>query len=248
LKFFDKIGKIKYDPRTMDSFQQIYAHQADAYHRMIDREDVDGRLMDALTAVCSFDGRRILDIGTGTGRIPILLRGTGAKVLGIDFARDMLRQNALLRGYGLDQWDLAQADMRHLPVPNGWAEVVTAGWAIGHFTGWYPARWREEIAAVLGEMEQAACRGGTLVILETLSTGATQPAPPNSELAAYYRLLEADWGYHRDTIATDYQFENVEQAVEYTEFFFGSELSAKIRANGWARLPEWTGIWSKQRS
>ncbi len=232
----------------MDSFQQIYAHQAEAYHRMIAREDADGRLLDALRAVCPFYGRRVLDIGTGTGRIPILLQGIDAMILGIDLARDMLVQNGLQREHCAGAWSLAQADMRYLPAPDGWAEVVTAGWAIGHFTGWYPGTWRDEIAAVLGEMERVACRGGTLIIMETLSTGAAQPAPPNPQLAAYYHMLEEDWGYQRDTISTDYLFSSVDEAVERTEFFFGAELSAKIRANGWAHLPEWTGIWSKQRS
>jgi hypothetical protein len=40
----------------------------------------------------------------------------------------------------------------------------------------------------------------------------------------------------------------VDEAVERTEFFFGPELAATIRANGWARLPEWTGVWSKKIS
>jgi len=35
--------------------------------------------------------------------------------------------------------------------------------------------------------------------------------------------------------------------VEWTEFFFGAELTEKIRANGWARLPEWVGMWVTAR-
>jgi hypothetical protein len=37
----------------------------------------------------------------------------------------------------------------------------------------------------------------------------------------------------------------VDAAVARTEFFFGPELAEKIRANGWARLPEWTGVWHR---
>ena len=44
---------------------------------------------------------------------------------------------------------------------------------------------------------------------------------------------------------TDYQFASVDEAVARTEFFFGPEMSARIREQGWARLPEWTGVWSK---
>jgi len=34
--------------------------------------------------------------------------------------------------------------------------------------------------------------------------------------------------------------------VAHTEFFFGSEMVELIRKNGWARLPEWTGVWCKR--
>ncbi len=229
----------------MDAFKQIYAAQAFEYHRMIDREDVEHHLIDALEAICPIRGRRMVDIGSGTGRIPLLFDGIAGQMIAMDIAPDMLRQNATQREKAGGTWDLVQADNRRLPLPDGWAEVVTAGWAIGHSCGWYPQTWREEIARAVGEMERVACRGGTVIIMETLSTGALEPAPPNADLAAYYRMLEQECGFRRDTISTDYQFGSVDEAVAYTEFFFGQELADKIRANGWARLPEWTGIWSK---
>ena len=79
--------------------------------------------------------------------------------------------------------------------------------------------------------------------METMTTGSLTPAPPTPALAEYYAWLENEWGFQRQVIATDYQFASVEQAVEYTAFFFGEELARQIRANGWARLPEWTGVW-----
>jgi hypothetical protein len=60
----------------------------------------------------------------------------------------------------------------------------------------------------------------------------------------YYAWLEEEHGFARQTISTDYAFSSVAEAVAYTEFFFGAELAGRIRAHGWARLPEWTGVWS----
>jgi len=90
--------------------------------------------------------------------------------------------------------------------------------------------------------------GGALIILETLSTGSLTPAPPSPGLAEYYDWLEQAWGFSRETIATDYRFASVDEAIARTEFFFGADLAAKIRAQGWARLPEWTGVWGKSIS
>jgi hypothetical protein len=82
--------------------------------------------------------------------------------------------------------------------------------------------------------------------METLSTGSLTPAPPTEALAHYYAWLEADWGFNRQEIQTDYQFASVEEAVARTEFFFGPGLAATIRRQGWSRLPEWTGVWGKR--
>ena len=143
-------------------------------------------------------------------------------------------------------WPLIQGDNRTLPLKNNWASVVTAGWALGHLRGWYDADWRTQIGRILTEMERAAVPGGWLIIIETLTTGALEPAPPTPELTEYYAWLEETWGYTRHAVQTDYQFASVEDAVAKTEFFFRPDLVKLIRQNNWARLPEWTGVWYKQ--
>lgn len=230
----------------MNHFQRIYASRAADYHRMIAPEDMDGKLLSTLRAATPLTGQRILDLGTGTGRLPLLLAREAAQIIGLDLHRDMLRENAAQRELITGHWSLVQADMRALPFPSQWAEVVTAGWAIGHLRGWFANDWKVQIGRVLREMHRVAAPGGAVLIMETLTTGSLTPAPPTEGLAEYYAWLEAEWGFNRQTIQTDYQFASVEEAVERTEFFFGAEMAAKIRANGWARLPEWTGVWSKQ--
>jgi ubiquinone/menaquinone biosynthesis C-methylase UbiE len=157
----------------------------------------------------------------------------------------MLREQAAQRWQVSGEWPLVQADMRCLPVVTGWADVAIAGWSIGHLRGWYSQDWQEQIGRVLREMQRAARPGGALIILETMTTGSLAPAPPSPQLAEYYAWLEGEWGFQREVIATDYQFVDVEQAAAYTEFFFGSKLAGEIRDRGWARLPEWTGVWNK---
>jgi len=95
-------------------------------------------------------------------------------------------------------------------------------------------------------MRRVTRPGGTLVITETLGTGTTSAGPPNQELAEYYAWLEREHGFTRECIETDYQFPDVETAVRGMQFFFGSELAARIQQHGWTRVPEWTGIWHKR--
>jgi ubiquinone/menaquinone biosynthesis C-methylase UbiE len=229
----------------MDHFIDIYTRRAADYHPLIAAEDADGNLPRALRALTPFAGRRVLDLGTGTGRLPLLLAREAAQLVGVDLYADMLRQNRAERERVGGRWPLLQGDMRRLPVASAAFDVITAGWAIGHLRGWTAPDWQTHIGAVLREMQRVARPGGALIILETLGTGSLTPAPPTAGLAEYYAWLEADWGFARREIRTDYQFASVDEAVAQTEFFFGPELSARIRANGWARLPEWTGVWHK---
>ncbi len=230
----------------MDHFRRIYTSRAGDYHRMIAAEDVDGHLLRALRQVAPLRGQRLLDLGTGTGRLPLLLAGEAGQIVGLDLHRAMLRENAEQRQRAGGAWPLVQADMRALPIAAGTADVVMAGWAIGHLRGWHPDDWQAQIGQVLSEMERVVAPGGCLVILETLTTGRREPAAPTPELAEYYAWLETEWGYTRRAISTDYAFADADQAAAATEFFFGPELSEAIRRNDWARLPEWTGLWSKR--
>jgi ubiquinone/menaquinone biosynthesis C-methylase UbiE len=227
----------------MDHFQLIYSSRAADYHRMIAPEDADGNLLSALRAITPLAGKRILDLGTGTGRLPLLLAREAAQVVGLDLHWDMLMENARQRALITGHWSLVQGDMRALPFPSAWAEVLTAGWAIGHLRGWFPDDWKAQVGRVLREMLRVAAPGGAVIIMETLTTGSLTPAPPTEGLAEYYAWLEGEWGFRRQTIQTDYQFASVKEAVARTEFFFGAEMAEKIRENHWARLPEWTGVW-----
>jgi ubiquinone/menaquinone biosynthesis C-methylase UbiE len=229
----------------MDHFEHIYTRRAADYHRLIAPEDADGNLLAALRGLMDWRGKRLLDLGTGTGRIPLALVGDGAHVLGLDLHADMLRENAVQRKAVRGNLLLVCGDMRALPFADRCADAVTAGWAIGHSRGWFAGEWQSQIGRMLHEMERIVAPGGWLVIFETLSTGALTPAPPTEGLAEYYTWLENAWGFTQRVIRTDYQFASVEDAVARTEFFFGAELAEKIRANGWARLPEWTGMWTK---
>jgi ubiquinone/menaquinone biosynthesis C-methylase UbiE len=227
----------------LDHFLRVYRQQAAQYHALIAAEDADGNLPRAFEAITPLAGRRALDLGSGTGRIPLLLAGTGCRFVAVELQRAMLAEQIRQMELANGDWSLAQADIRSLPLARGCADVVIAGWAIGHYVGWYGDGWKGAAARALAEMQRTAADGGTLIILETLGTGILRPGAPNAGLAAYYRWLEQERGYTRQVISTDYQFESVEQAAELCGFFFGPEMAARVHANSWARVPEWTGIW-----
>ena len=230
----------------MDHFKRIYRDEAQAYHAMIAREDVDQQVRRALVEIGAQGAVNLLDLGSGTGRIPLLLQHDIFDIVAFDLHEAMLREQIVQREKVAGKWPLLQGDMRFLPFVSEQFALVTAGWALGHFCGWYDPDWRMPMRLVLNEMRRVTKPGGMVVILETMSTGNLEPTPPTAALAEYYEWIEGEWGFERHVLATDFQFKTIEDAVAHSEFFFGPELAAAIRENEWSRLPEWTGFWTWQ--
>lgn len=228
----------------MDHFKNIYHARAADYHRMIEHEDVDGNLTACIKALLPSDVYRVLDLGSGTGRIPIILHSNEWEVVCLDLHWAMLKENLNQRNLSGGLWALAQGDSRTLPIRDRYFDVVTAGWVLGHSCAWH-IDWSDQLQTVLDEMHRVARQGAVLIIMETLTTGSEVPKPPTDELAECYQWFENTWGFSRQEIRTDYSFRSVQEAISKLEFFFGKELVATIMQKKWSRVPECTGVWSK---
>lgn len=220
----------------------VYRAHADRYDALVAAEDCDGALGSALAELVA-PGAAVLEVGAGTGRLTRLLLERGASVRAFDREPRMLRV-AREKLAGLDGVELAVADAAALPVEDGWADAAVAGWVFGHFRSWMPTTWREEVGRALDEMRRALAPGGVVILFETLGTGVDRAHPPSSGLFQYYDWLERQRGFRRRVLQTDYRFDGVDDAAAQIGFFFGDELAARVRAEGWTRVPEYTGLWT----
>ena len=216
-------------------YQQIYATQAAKYDAMVSCEDYQGNLWTALQAIRDFSGLRVVDVGAGTGRITRLLAPHVERITAVDISHHMLQQANLQ--------ETAVADACHLPFKNSTVDVAIAGWALGHSVGWYPETWQTVIGQAIASMQRVLRPTGSLILIETMGTGTETAVAPHAGLAAYYAWLENDLGFAHTTIATDYQFNSVAEAIALTQFFFGNTLAEKIQQQQLTILPEFTGIW-----
>lgn len=227
-------------------FARIYQEEPEAYDRLVSAEDVDGVLLPALAALVPPDGARIVDVGVGTARIARQLVGAGASVLGLDPAGPMLgvaRRRLEELDPGGAQWALVRGDLRALPVADDWADLAVAGWVFGHQRFWSPGGWRAAITRGVEEMRRCVKPGGAVVLFETQGTGCAEPTPP-AEIADVERFLADELGFTGATLRTDYAFPDVAEAASTCGFFFGEDFAARVRAEGWSRVPECTGMWT----
>lgn len=95
----------EYWDKAAHEFDAYYKEEKDALRRAIDkifRKGMKERFDLTLQECKNVDGKRILDIGCGTGRMSLELAKRGATVLGIDFSRTMLDMAAAMaKQFGL---------------------------------------------------------------------------------------------------------------------------------------------------
>jgi ubiquinone/menaquinone biosynthesis C-methylase UbiE len=231
-----------------NDYAAIYRDRPEDYDALVSAEDCEGRLLPAIEGIAPLAGARVLEVGAGTGRITRQLVARGARVVGFDRAEPMLEvARRHLTASGAPGWELHVADAESLPVGDGEFDLAVAGWVFGHLRSWKADTWRASIGRCLDEMERAIRPGSAIVVIETLGTGAESPAPPSPELADYYAWLEQERGFERTALRTDYQFPDVEAAARTTGLFFGPEFAERVRREGWSRVPECTGIWSRRK-
>jgi ubiquinone/menaquinone biosynthesis C-methylase UbiE len=101
---------------------------------------------------------RLVDIGTGTGRMIELFGPAAERALGIDRSPEMLRlARAKLAQAGLDHAELRQGDMYALPLASGTADTVILHQVL-HYA--------QNPAAAVAEAARLLAPGGRLLIVD----------------------------------------------------------------------------------
>jgi ubiquinone/menaquinone biosynthesis C-methylase UbiE len=226
----------------MPEHREIYASHADQYELLVSHEDHESNIPRALSGITSFHEKDVVELGAGTGRLARLLAPSARVVHALDASPAMLEVAATkLGGDGVQNWTVAAADHRSLPLADRAADVVVSGWSIVYLVVWFESTWKSELSKGLAEMKRVLRPGGTIIILETLGTGYESPHPPDN-LLGYFAFLEQQ-GFASSWIRTDYRFESLDEAREIVSGFFGDEMTEELVENGTITLPEGTGIW-----
>jgi ubiquinone/menaquinone biosynthesis C-methylase UbiE len=131
-----------------------------------------------LEAAGDVAGKRVLDVGTGSGVLADELVRRGAAVLAVDLSWSMLRRGAA------DRPPAAVADVRALPLRQGSVDLATAAFVLNHLD--VPVDGLRQIARVL--------RPGGRLLATTFEGEAPHPAKPLlDEVAARHGFVPPGW-------------------------------------------------------
>jgi ArsR family transcriptional regulator len=140
--------------------QSYFAAHAGEWDRLRSLHVAEAEVESAIARAVSDSGRpvgRMVDIGTGTGRMIELFGGGADRACGIDRSPEMLRlARVKLAEAGLNA-DLRQGDMYALPLPSGTAETVILHQVL-HYA--------QNPAAAVAEAGRLLAPGGRLLIAD----------------------------------------------------------------------------------
>jgi ubiquinone/menaquinone biosynthesis C-methylase UbiE len=142
--------------RAAEEYFNAHAAEWDAMRSLhVAESEVEGAIQAALG-----DGGigRMVDIGTGTGRMIELLGGAAESAIGVDRSPEMLRHaRAKLAQAGLAHVELRQGDMYALPFSDGSADVVIIHQVL-HYA--------QQPDAAIAEAARLLAAGGRLLVVD----------------------------------------------------------------------------------
>ena len=223
--------------------KQVYQGEGEKYQHLIEREDYLGNLLPAIQDLTPVAGLDVIDLGSGTGRLALLFGQVARRIYAFDMSVHMLSvANRQIERQKMNEWLVAAADHKAIPLPANSADLVLSGWSFCYLAVWEEEDWKSALREGLGEIKRVLRDEGSVILIESLGTGNMEPQPPD-KLMPYFSSLE-DYGFQRSWIRTDYRFRNLEEAYDLTSFFFGEEMLQNILPESKPILPECTGIWS----
>ena len=137
-----------------------------------------------VTSITQLDGKVVVDVGSGTGRVALSAATTADTVFAIEPVarlRQFLRESAA--SSGCENVHVIDGFGHNIPLPNGFADVVITS----HALGW-------DLERELVEFERIAAMGAYIIHCP----GTAENPNDKGETENHRRLISSTWGYEWD--------------------------------------------------
>lgn len=227
---------------SMATMFEIYRRHREAYDRLVAAEDHARNLPALLHRIADWRGRRVVEAGTGTGRVTALYAKDAARIACFEREAHMLDAARARLAAHASKIQFRLADNLDLPAAEQ-ADIFIEGWSWGHSIVEGPGSVEDMAARLFENARRNLAPGGTAILIETMGTNQDEPAPPHPRLGEFYALLRTTYRLRQEILRTDYRFPSAQQAAETLGFFFGEPMRLAVAERGAPQIPEWTGVW-----
>jgi len=176
------------------------------------------------------EGRRILDVGTGTGRAAIALAKRGAIVTGVDASAEMLAVAECRAREAGTRVTFARGDAHHLEFPDRAFDAVVCLRVLMHTPDW---------RASLRELCRVSS-GRVVFDYPSLRSAAALQAVTRRLAHTFHRSVEAYRVFSPGAVSRALQAEGFRVTGEHRQFVLPIALHKRINSEAWTRRVEAT--------
>ncbi len=229
----------------MPSMTEIYQNHSYEYDELVTHEDYLGNLPKTLNSLFDFNGKLVIELGVGTGRVSQFYIDQTKNVFCYDRSSHMLdKAKSNLEKY-LEKVVFEVCDNNNLHSINKSADFVIEGWSFGHTIIDHADNAYSKIDELVSSCTSLLRENGKIIILETLGTNTESAKAPTETLDLFYSYLQKEHGFKQVIIETDYRFDSVGEASRIMGYFFGEDMAASVKEKNSPIVSEYTGLWYK---
>ena len=202
--------------------------------------DPSGRLEAAMRTIDDWAGRRVLDIGCGTGFHLPRFAATAAVVTGVEPHADLVAI-ARRRTRSLSAVTVLEGTAQDLPVADASVDIAHARWAYFFGPGCEPG---------LAELDRVVRRGGTAFVIDNDATRSTfgrwfRRGYPTVDPAAVERFWSTR-GWRRTSLDVGWRFDSRADLESVVRIEFTPELASQILDEHEGTTVDYSvNLWSK---
>lgn len=222
---------------------EIYEKHSREYDELVTHEDYENNLGTTLANILEGNNLKIVEAGVGTGRVTRLYINRAKHIWCLDRSKHMIERAKINLNEHRNKITFQNLDNLELDKFKGKADYFIEGWSFGHTITENQININPVVKKLISDCTKIC--NNKIIIIETLGTNVDEPAPTSEALSVFFRILEEEYNFIKETIRTDYKFESTKKAERIMSFFFGDKMKEVLIQTPRRIIPEWTGIWVK---
>ena len=163
----------------MPSMQEIYNNYSLQYDELVNHEDYNNNLSNYLLEKFNFNGKTIIELGVGTGRVTKIFAERAQSIFCYDKSQHMLNKAKINLNHHTSKIEFSQCDNYNIKKIKEKTDIVIEGWSFGHSISENQKDIETLTNRLYSDCVNLLNKNGIIIIIETLGTNVTNASAPS---------------------------------------------------------------------